>query len=120
MNKEIKKHISNLRSIFKDAIDQDEKLWFGLKTIEKQAHQIAEDECNFGETQENNELKNDLKIMLSALLGEHNVPVFFNGDPRGYSLKIDCEWVQKNKAKIETDWGGYGLLAPEFQGDENE
>jgi len=45
--------------------------------------------------------------------------VFINLDPRGYALKIKSEYVktlrQENK-NIYTDFGGYGILAPEFNG----
>jgi hypothetical protein len=36
---------------------------------------------------------------------------FINGDPRGYSLKIDGAAVPQG---LETDWGQYGILAPEL------
>lgn len=41
-----------------------------------------------------------------------------NSDARGYTLKIDDE-VMRNEYKeigLQTDWGGYGLLAPEIDG----
>jgi uncharacterized protein YodC (DUF2158 family) len=49
-----------------------------------------------------------------AFKGKIPAGFYLNQDPRGYSLKID-----KNKggfipAGLETDWGGYGLLAPEI------
>ncbi len=43
------------------------------------------------------------------------VPVFINRDPRGYALKINDEWMTEHDAKLEKDWGGYGLLAPEIK-----
>ena len=52
---------------------------------------------------------------------EHAPPGFFvNGDPRGYALKIDND-KPEGKALIEavklhTDWGGYGILSPEIDG----
>ncbi len=42
------------------------------------------------------------------------VPVFLNGDPRGYSLKIDDEWMRAKRPRLHSDWGGYGILAPEI------
>ena len=41
----------------------------------------------------------------------------FNGDPRGYALKIDDAWMHENRDAargIKRDWGGYGLLAPDL------
>jgi hypothetical protein len=43
------------------------------------------------------------------------VPVFLNGDPRGYSLKIEDSWMREHKAELHRDWGGYGILAPEIK-----
>lgn len=36
---------------------------------------------------------------------------FWNLDPRGYALKIDPE--KGGVVGLMTDWGGYGILAPE-------
>ena len=44
------------------------------------------------------------------------IPVFINGDPRGYALKIKEEYVRKHNLKIYRDFGGYGIIAPEFDG----
>lgn len=43
------------------------------------------------------------------------VPVFLNRDPRGYSLKIPDEYVSEHELDIHRDWGGYGILAPDFE-----
>ncbi len=47
-----------------------------------------------------------------------NIPVFINHDPRGYALKIKEKYVQANQVDIYRDFGGYGILAPEFDGKE--
>ena len=39
--------------------------------------------------------------------------VFLNGDPRGYALKL-CDQFSKDKI-IYKDWGGYGIIAPDFR-----
>ena len=45
-----------------------------------------------------------------------NIPVFFNGDPRGYTLKIDDDYMRKNKIyPFYSDWGNYGIIAPSFR-----
>lgn len=87
-------------------------LYSKLKRLENQANKICVLECN-GEI---NEFKADailskIKAKVCALLPELKT-VFINGDPRGYSLKI-----KESEAKeigIYQDWGGYGILAPEF------
>lgn len=43
------------------------------------------------------------------------VPVFLNGDPRGYALKIEDEWLRdRPEVRIHKDWGGYGIIAPDL------
>lgn len=42
------------------------------------------------------------------------VPVFHNGDPRGYAIKIRDEYVREHGLSIHQDWGGYGIIAPDF------
>ena len=43
------------------------------------------------------------------------VPVFVNKDARGYALKIDDEWMRAHPGVwLHSDWGGYGILAPEI------
>jgi hypothetical protein len=43
------------------------------------------------------------------------VPVFLNGDPRGYALKIESGWMrEQNEFRLHSDMGGYGILAPEI------
>jgi hypothetical protein len=44
-------------------------------------------------------------------------PIFLNGDARGYALKIQDDYVRDNNLDIHKDWGGYGILAPEFDGE---
>jgi hypothetical protein len=39
--------------------------------------------------------------------------IFFNGDARGYALKINDEFVKDKE--IFKDWGGYGIIAPDFR-----
>lgn len=46
-----------------------------------------------------------------------NIPVYINYDARGYTLKIKESYVRDNNLKIYTDWGGYGILAPDFNGE---
>lgn len=44
------------------------------------------------------------------------VPVFLNGDPRGYSLKIEDNWMrERQNLRLHRDWGGYGIIAPDLR-----
>lgn len=39
--------------------------------------------------------------------------VWFNGDPRGYALKVDL----RDGETLHRDWGGYGIIAPDLSDD---
>jgi hypothetical protein len=57
------------------------------------------------------------KILNSVfkILGENSKEVvFINYDARGYTLKLKSEFIQDKN--ICSDWGGFGILAPEFTG----
>ena len=90
-----------------------------LHREEARQHRIAENECNgvIQLTDEPTEARDKrTKQRVCALLP--NLKTFFlNGDPRGYSLKFEESEVKELREKgfyIDTDWGGYGLLASEF------
>ena len=78
------------------------------------------DECNGTRpgTEEENEKKDEKVIDRVKKLLPVATGVFLNGDPRGYTLKIKSEDVktlnEAGKINIYQDWGGYGILAPEF------
>lgn len=91
-----------------------------LKAIEREAHHLAEAFCNgdvkAGEIEFN---RREAKILdkLDKILDFRalEVPVFINGDPRGYTLKIDSNYEKIRKVGLATDWGGYGLIAPNVE-----
>ena len=49
----------------------------------------------------------------NALVRIHEFNMFLNTDARGYALKF-FEDFSKDK-DISKDWGGYGLIAPDFR-----
>ena len=119
MYQEIERHGNNLNAIFNTGIDPV-KLCKKLRTLELKAHSLCEIECNTGE---------DKDVELSAILTKVKAilfpdtfksnpelfkAVFINGDPRGYALKIRSEYVAKNNLTIYRDWGGYGIICPDF------
>jgi hypothetical protein len=78
-----------------------------------------------------------VKLLFGFDLAKNPHPVcacglFVNRDPRGCALKLSSEWTKEYNAReyseagkarhrnrrnpqpIYTDWGGYGLLAPDF------
>jgi hypothetical protein len=107
-----------LRRIFPDAsIKGPVSLYARLHQLEAEAQRLAELECNEPLPEGYAEKKEaSIKRRLGRVLGVTDVPVFLNGDPRGYALKIDDVWMREHRDLAEglaTDWGGYGILAPD-------
>lgn len=119
---EIRKHGENLQRIFNISGDPI-ALCKRLRRVENEARTYTTAQCN-GEldfTEKQQEVKENVLLKkVNKILNNENgkVPIFINGDPRGYALKIDNDWVRKNKEKypLMTDWGGYGIIAPEIKG----
>jgi hypothetical protein len=116
----INAHGQQLKSIFKLDPDIDPvKLCKQLFRLENKAHRLAEDGCNGviydTEPQAEQIVKKVCKIL--------NIPyeadrVFFNGDPRGYALKFTSrysKYLRSCNINIHQDWGGYGIIAPNFR-----
>jgi hypothetical protein len=123
MNEQIREHGENLKMVFGLEIDGD-KLARKLHSIEVKAHKLATDYCN-GDNNVTTETWEPLteeildKVDKITNFKSRGIPVFVNGDARGYALKIDDSWVNgytSKGGKIHRDWGGYGILAPEFDG----
>lgn len=88
-----------------------------LHRIETKAHRIAEDYCNgIIEEQDVDKVETRLLKRLDDILNykAQGIPIMFNGDPRGYTLKIESNYVRDNNIDIYKDWGGYGIICPEF------
>lgn len=116
----IRKHGEDLLNIFPKAKEQDTvELYKKLRRLEGEAERLAVNYCNGEINSDNYESRRDLLIKrVNNLLGNvHNrkplVPVFL-GDPRGYSLKIRDEYVREHNLSIHSDWGGYGIIAPDL------
>ena len=119
MYKRIEKHGDNLKSIFNLDVDSV-KLCKQLFRLENKAHKLAEDYCNGiiyaddYDVQTSQILTKVENILKNNYLRANNI-IFANGDPRGYSLKIRSEYVKNNNLDIHRDWGGYGIIAPDFR-----
>jgi hypothetical protein len=90
-----------------------------LCRIEKRAHKLAEDLCNFEIPEEIQDKRaGAIYKQITKVFGNLPDGVFINYDPRGYALKIrtksNVNPVYGNKKISYTDWGDYGILAPEF------
>ena len=109
MYNKIQKHGDNLKAIFNLDIDSV-KLCKQLLRLENKAHRLAEDHCN-GITEN---IESDTSKIIDKVKKILNTnEVFLNGDPRGYALKL-CDQFSKDKI-IHKDWGGYGIIAPDFR-----
>jgi hypothetical protein len=124
MNEQIKAHGEDLKRAFDISLVDPDTLARKLHRIELEARRLALDYCNGANnvTTENwEELTEKILAKVDNVTGfkRKGVPVFVNGDARGYALKINNAWVkgyQNKGGRIYTDWGGYGILAPEFDG----
>lgn len=115
----IRQHGENLLRIFPHATERDPvELCKKLRRLESKGNAIGLRLCNGPQYREGEDEKTTDAILASVnrLLGNINgsVPVFVNLDPRGYALKIRDEYVRQNGLVIHTDWGGYGILAPDL------
>ena len=106
-------HGNNLKKLFKldNSIDSV-KLCKSLLRLENQAQKLALDYCNYGNL-DNSAVESILKKVSKLLNLENEYPVFFNGDARGYALKITDDFCKDKE--IFKDWGGYGIIAPDFR-----
>jgi hypothetical protein len=113
MYQNILAHGNNLNAIFNTGIEPI-TLCKKLHRLEFKAHKIAADYCNGIIDSENIEERTEpILRALYKILGI-KYTFLFNGDCRGYALKISDKTVREHNLKIYTDWGGYGILAPDF------
>ena len=113
----IRRHGETLLKLFPHATIHDpERLCKRLRRIEQEAHKLAEDACNGYVQADYDEFSAAIMEKLDAVLAYQGegVPVFHNGDPRGYALKINDSWTANHAPSMHRDWGGYGIIAPEI------
>jgi hypothetical protein len=118
MYESIAKHGQNLAHLFGLHGADPVKLSKSVLRLENKAHRLAEDYSSrplpegYVEKQEAAILRSLDKLLHFK---KHGVPVFFNMDPRGYALKIDDEYMKSHNVNLHRDFGGYGILAPDFR-----
>ena len=117
-NTELKclKHAEQLSIIFPNAKKSGIALCRAVRKLEREGGKLAEDYCNGIETDQWEPASDNLTGKLNVLLGNESgkVPVFLNGDPRGYALNIEDCYVRDNNISIHRDLGGYGIIAPDL------
>jgi hypothetical protein len=117
MYERIAKHGTDLLTIFPNATIRDAVLLCKrLRYYERKAEASTVALCNgcSESLQTYHEsalyrIENKVKKLLG--ITEDN-QIFINRDPRGYALKMAAEFTA-NKVSYR-DWGGYGILAPDF------
>jgi len=86
-----------------------------LRLLEGKQDKANLDYCNGDMTATQHELITErTRNAVYNLLGDKGPELYINSDPRGYALKIDDAVVRAQALDIPTDWGGYGLLAPDL------
>lgn len=116
MYQNILAHGNNLNAIFNTGIDPI-TLCKKLRRLELKAYKIALDWCNGENGIDSENIDSHTQPILNkvySILGTEKYNILFNGDCRGYALKISDKTVRENKLTIYTDWGGNGILAPDF------
>jgi hypothetical protein len=112
MYQRIEKHGDNLKSIFNLDVDSV-KLCKQLFRLENKAHKLALDYCNGVFEGDIDKESEKILSKVAKLLNTNTFNMFFNSDARGYALKF-FEDFSKDKP-IHKDWGGYGIIAPDFR-----
>ena len=89
-----------------------------LFKLEQEAHKITTDECNGDNTPEQDTRLEQIKEEVQALFNGNLQGFFINGDARGYALKIKDKVMREvyTDSRLYQDWGGYGILSPEING----
>ena len=83
-----------------------------LRALERKAHKWAEDACNYPISERTQARREKIvERDIARIFGKVPAGFFYNGDPRGYALKIDPE--KGSIEGLERDWGGYGILSRE-------
>ena len=117
MYQRIKQHGEDLNAIFNTGIEPV-ALCKKLRRLETKAHRLATDYCNGENGVDSITVDNKsvpiLKAVSRILKNNNSFPVSINYDARGYALKISDLYMSKYNLKLYQDWGGYGILAPDF------
>lgn len=121
MYKNIERHGANLNKIFNTGLD-NVKLCKKLRRLEIKAAYYTTLECNTGDDY-HAEICKILTAVKKILFPTAEsqfankdlyLKIFINRDPRGYALKIKNDYVREHNLNIYKDWGGYGILSPDF------
>lgn len=116
----LKRHYETLERLseFLGNKQDGKKLSVKLWALEKRGNRLATDYCN-GENGINSTRWEFERLHLikevEKLFGVPVPGLEINGDARGYTLKINDEYVRTyypSTIGLYRDWGGYGILSP--------
>lgn len=94
-----------------------ESIYLQLRKIEKKLTKLHEKACNVPVAEITIDKAHDVATLeIKRIFNSVPEGLYINTDPRGYALKIDdvvfkCAYLG---ISLQTDWGGYGLLAPDL------
>ena len=112
----ITKHGQDLKRLFNlDHTTDPVKLCKKLLRLETKAHRLATDYCNGDVDQIEFDTKGDKILKKVETILKDKKHLLLNGDARGYALKIDDDFIRVNNLSIFRDWGGFGIIAPDFR-----
>jgi hypothetical protein len=122
MAADIQRHGEQINAIFNTGLEpvQVSKM---LHRLENKMHRITTDYCNgIIDSEQYERIETATLDKLDKILAfrKLGIPVFVNGDARGYALKIRDTWINDQYRasggtfRLTTDMGGYGIIAPDF------
>ena len=115
MYQQIEKHGKDLIAVFNLPSTTDPiGLCKKLRRLEVEASRKMIDYCNGAiDGDEIDAYQDKLVPRILKVIGKDNLDMLkINRDPRGYTLKLTTKAI--HGASIHKDWGGYGILAPDF------
>jgi hypothetical protein len=121
----ITRHGLSLLAAFPDATETDPvALCRKLRRVEHSISEWTLTNCNVGVPEDVMDTECDkAQARVKKLLGltpekAQEIGLRVNRDPRGYALKLSDDWTrgynETAALRLDTDWGGYGILAPDL------
>jgi hypothetical protein len=115
MYQAIDQHGQRLNNMFSTNLD-NVALCKKLFRLENKAHSLAESYCNgYIQYEEFDKESDNLLDKVASILGTDLDIYMINGDPRGYAFKFTQEFTNENIENMYRDFGGYGIVAPDFR-----
>ena len=112
---QIANHVNNLVARYGSLTVSPETLWRVIRRAECKMNRLAAIDADGRLTVEEWEQAEQVarRCVIRCFANPEKITreLWVNGDPRGYALKLGKDM---RGTGLATDWGGYGILAPEF------